>query len=98
MATSFLPYEPMQDFLLPPSPSEWLPEDHLAYFVIEVIDRLDLQIFYARYEGDGWRNQPFDPGDAGESVGVRVCDGSFLFAQDRQKVVRGCCVSDGWGG
>lgn len=42
MATSFLRYEPMQDFLLPPSPSEWLPEDHLAYFVIEVIDRLDL--------------------------------------------------------
>jgi len=50
----------MQDFLLPPSPSEWLPEDHLAYFVIEVIDRLDLQSFYARYEGDGRRNQPFD--------------------------------------
>jgi transposase len=51
----------MQDFLLSPSPSEWLPEDHLAYFVIEVIDRLDLQSFYARYEGDGRRNQPFDP-------------------------------------
>jgi transposase len=61
MPTCFLPYEPMQDFLLPPSPSEWLPEDHLAYFVLEVIDRLDLQIFYARYEGDGRRNQPFDP-------------------------------------
>jgi len=61
MATSFLPYEPMQDFLLPPSLSEWLPENHLAYFVSEVIDRLDLQIFYARYEGDGRRNQPYDP-------------------------------------
>ena len=62
MPTSFLPYEPRQDFLLPPSPSEWLPEDHLAYFVCEVIDRLDLQIFYTRYEGDGRRNQPYDPG------------------------------------
>jgi transposase len=61
MPTSFLPYEPTQDFLLPPSPSEWLPEDHLAHFVVEVIDRLDLQIFYARYEGDGRRNQPYDP-------------------------------------
>jgi len=61
MPTSFLPYEPEQDFLLPPSLSEWLPENHLAYFVGEVIDRLDLQIFYARYEGDGRRNQPFDP-------------------------------------
>jgi transposase len=61
MPTSFLPYEPKQDFLLPPSLSEWLPENHLAYFVSELIDRLDLQIFYARYEGDGRRNQPFDP-------------------------------------
>jgi transposase len=61
MPTSFLPYDPRQDFLLPPSPSEWLPEDHLAYFVSEVIDGLDLQIFYSRYEGDGRRNQPYDP-------------------------------------
>lgn len=61
MPTSFVPYEPDQDFLLPPSLSEWLPENHLAYFVSEIIDRLDLQIFYSRYEGDGRRNQPFDP-------------------------------------
>jgi transposase len=61
MPTSFLPYEPNQDFLLPPSLSEWLPENHLAYFVSEIIDRLDLEIFYSRYEGDGRRNQPFDP-------------------------------------
>ena len=61
MPTSFLPYEPNQNFLLPPSPSEWLPENHLVYFVSEMIDRLDLQIFYARYEGDGRRNQPYDP-------------------------------------
>lgn len=61
MPTSFLPYEPDQDFLLPPSLSEWLPENHLVYFVSEIIDRLDLQIFYARYEGDGRRNQPYDP-------------------------------------
>ena len=61
MPTSFLPYEPKQDFLLPPSLAEWLPENHLVYFVSEIIDGLNLQIFYARYEGDGRRNQPFDP-------------------------------------
>jgi transposase len=61
MPTSFLPYEPKQDFLLPPSLSEWLPENHLGYFVSEIIDRLDLDKFYARYEGDGRRNQPYDP-------------------------------------
>ena len=61
MPTSFRPYEPNQDFLLPPSVSEWLPENHLAYFVGDMIDRLDLERFYARYEGDGRRNQPYDP-------------------------------------
>jgi transposase len=61
MPTSFLPYEPNQTFLLPPSPSEWLPENHLVYFISDIIDRLDLQKFYARYEGDGRRNQPYDP-------------------------------------
>ena len=61
MPTSFLPYEPNQTFLLPPSPSEWMPENHLVYFVSEIIDRLDLQKFYARYDGDGRRNQPYDP-------------------------------------
>jgi transposase len=61
MPTSFLPYEPHQTFLLPPSPSEWLPENHLVYFISDIIDRLDLQKFYARYEGDGRRNQPYDP-------------------------------------
>jgi hypothetical protein len=60
MPTSFLPYEPKQDFLLPPSLAEWLPENHLVYFVSEIIDRLDLQIFYGRYEGDGRRNQPYE--------------------------------------
>lgn len=61
MPTSFLAYEPNQTFLLPPSPSEWLPENHLVYFVSDIIDRLDLEKFYARYEGDGRRNQPYDP-------------------------------------
>lgn len=61
MPTSFLPYEPKQDFLLPPSLSEWLPENHLVHFLSEIIDRLDLRIFYACYEGDGRRNQPYDP-------------------------------------
>lgn len=35
--------------------------DHLAYFVSDTIDQLDLSEFYARYEGDGRRKQPFEP-------------------------------------
>lgn len=61
MPTSFRPYQPDQMFLLPPSPREWLPEEHLVYFISETVDRLDLKAFYKRYEGDGRRNQPYEP-------------------------------------
>lgn len=61
MPTTYRPYHPDQSFLLPPSPTDWLPEDHLAYFIADAINALDLSAFHARYEGDGRRNQPFDP-------------------------------------
>lgn len=61
MGTRFRSYQPDQPFLLPPSPSEWLSEDHLAYFIAEMVDQLDLAAFYARYEGDGRRNSPYEP-------------------------------------
>lgn len=47
--------------LLPPSAKDWLSEDHLAYFISETVDRMDLSCFYARYDGDGRRNRPYDP-------------------------------------
>lgn len=47
--------------MLPPSPRDWLPADHLAYFVSDTVDALDLRAFYARYDGDGRRKQPFEP-------------------------------------
>jgi transposase len=61
MPTSYMPYEPTQDFLLPPSLQEWLPQDHLAHFICDTVDQMDLEAFYARYEGGGSRNQPFHP-------------------------------------
>jgi transposase len=61
MPTSFRPYDPEQSLLLPPSLRDWLPEGHLAYFVSDTVDLLDLSIFYEPYEEDGRRNQPFDP-------------------------------------
>jgi len=53
----FRPYLPDQDFLLPPSLRDWLPESHLAYFVSDVVDQLDLKAIYAKY-GDEERGQP----------------------------------------
>jgi transposase len=61
MPTSYLPYMPGQSLLLPPSVDEWLPQGHLAYFISDTVDQLDLSAFHARYAGGGPRNQPFHP-------------------------------------
>ena len=61
MAANYLPYEPQQMLLLPESLQEWLPEGHLAHFISDAIDGLDLGAFHARYEKGGPRNQPFHP-------------------------------------
>jgi len=58
---SYRPYEPQQEMLLPASLQDWLPKGHLAYFIGDTVDALDLKAFYARYEGGGSRNQPFHP-------------------------------------
>ena len=42
-----------QLLLMPPSVREWLPEDHLAFFVIDVVAELDLAEFYRCYRDDG---------------------------------------------
>lgn len=61
MTTTYRPYHPNQALLLPASPQEWLPEDHLAYFISDAVDALDLSAFHRRYQGDGRRRQPYDP-------------------------------------
>src|SRR5258708_8319627 len=61
MSKSYRPYHPDQDFLLPPSLREWLPENHLVYFVSDVIDHPNLSALDAVY-GDEQRGQPpYDP-------------------------------------
>src|SRR5712691_3332434 len=57
MAKTFQPYEPEQSLLFPPSPRDWLPEGHLAYFVMDVVRELDLGDIHAHYERE-LRGQP----------------------------------------
>ena len=61
MPASYLPYEPQQQRLLPDALQDWLPEGHLAYFISDSVDSLDLSAFHARYANGGPRNQPFHP-------------------------------------
>lgn len=57
----FRTYQPKQQYLLPPSLDDWLPEDHLARFINEVVDELDLSAIFREYEGDGRGNPPYNP-------------------------------------
>jgi transposase len=53
MAQNFLACHGVQPFLLPPDIREWLPEDHLARFVIDGVGVMDTTAFYATYREDG---------------------------------------------
>jgi transposase len=59
--TRFRDYSPSQDFLLPPSLREWLPSDHLANFISEVVDARDLSEVVDAYDNSQGGQAPFDP-------------------------------------
>ena len=61
MATRFRSYEPDQTFLFPPRISEWLPDDHQVYFVMDVVRELDLSAIYGDYDGSKGGMPPYDP-------------------------------------
>ena len=61
MSKSFRPYEPDQTFLMPASLRDWLPADHLAYFISDVVDELDLWAIMGRYEGEERGYPPYHP-------------------------------------
>jgi len=50
-----------QVFLMPPSMTEWLPEDHLAWFILDVIAELDVSEFLAEFRTDGRGGAVYDP-------------------------------------
>ncbi len=58
VAASYLLHLPDQNFLLPPTMSQWLPEGHLAHFISDTINGVDLPAFRARCASDDPRNQP----------------------------------------
>ena len=61
MAKGYRPYLPEQELLLPPSLRDWLPENHLVYFVSDVVDQLDLSKIHAAYGEERRGQPPYDP-------------------------------------
>jgi transposase len=61
MEKTYRPYDPQQLFLLPPALQDWLPEDHLVYFLSDVVDQLDLSAITAGYEQEARGYPPYHP-------------------------------------
>ena len=61
MAYNFLACDRDQAFLLPPDVRDWLPADHLAWFILDVVDQLDLHPFIAAYRADGHGRAAYEP-------------------------------------
>jgi transposase len=86
MAKTYRPYIPEQDLLLPPSLREWLPEDHLAFFVSDLIDQLDLSAITTGYEDEERGYPPYHPVMLTKVLVYAYCVGVF----SSRKIQRQC--------
>ena len=61
MAQNFIEGAREQGFLLPPDVRDWLPDDHLAWFVIDSVAEMDLSAFYCACRADGRGRAAYEP-------------------------------------
>src|SRR5258708_40019817 len=77
MPKSYRPYHPDQDLLLPPSLRDWLGEDHLVYFVSDVVEQLDLSAIHAVHGEEKRGQPPFYPLLGMKVLEIGYCNGVF---------------------
>jgi transposase len=77
MARTYRPYAPEQALLLPPSLRDWLSDDHLAYFVSDLVDQFDLSATTLVYEGDERGQPPYHPVMMTKVLVYAYCVGVF---------------------
>ena len=61
MGKTYREWSPEQGYLFPPSPREWLGEDHLVYFLVDAVAEMDLRPIYRYYEREERGQPPFHP-------------------------------------
>lgn len=86
MAKKYRLYEPDQLFLMPPSLREWLPEDHLAYFVSELVDDLNLSGIEEVYEDEERGQPPYHPRMMVKVLLYAYCVGVFPSRQIQKRL------------
>ena len=87
MATTFRTYLPEQNLLLPASLREWLPDDHLAYFVSDVVDQLDLSAIESVYEEEERGQPPYHPRMMTKILVYGYCVGVFSSRRIQKRLV-----------
>jgi transposase len=86
MGYNFFEYNREQQYLMPPSLKEWVPEGDLAWFVLDAVKQMDLNEFYKRYRADGSGAAGFDPEIMVELVMYAYCVGE----RSSRKIERLC--------
>ena len=86
MGKTYRAYLPEQDFLLPPSLGDWLPEDHLAYFVSDVVEQLDLSAIESVYEEEERGQPPYHPRMMTKILIYGYCVGVFSSRRIEKKL------------
>ena len=89
MAQNFIECDREQLLLMSPSLREWLPENHLAWFVIDAVEDMDLSAFYARYRQDGWGRAAYDP-----AMMVAIVLYAYAKGQRSSRGIERACVED----
>jgi transposase len=87
MAKTYKSYLPDQDLLLPPSLRDWLPENHLAYCVSDVVDQLDLSAIEAVYEEEDRGQPPYHPRMMTKILLYGYCVGVFSSRRIQKRLV-----------
>jgi transposase len=86
MPKGYRTYLPEQDLLLPPSLRDWLPENHLAYFVSDVVNALDLSAMEAVYEKEMRGQPPYDPRLMTKLLVYGYCTGVYSSRRIQKRV------------
>jgi transposase len=89
MAQNFLACDREQELLLPPSLREWLPEGHLAWFVIDAVAGMDLSAFYAAYRDDGHGRAAHDP-----AMMVALLLYAYAVGRRSSRAIERACIDD----
>jgi transposase len=87
MAKTFRTYLPEQNLLLPASLREWLPDDHLSYFVSDVVDQLDLSAIESVYEEEDRGQPPYHPRMMTKILLYGYCVGVFSSRRIQKRLV-----------